>query len=287
MRPRSFVSLIGLVVVACGRPLSPPVLGALPFATDTTRVERVADGVWYRYLYAPSGPWAIHVLDVDLSRCNAVVAAKGSWHAPGRTRTTAILDSVARRSGGNRIVGGVNADFFSLADGTPTGLLVVDGQMMTPASREPVFAIDSAGRPRLGTFTRQGTRLLPFWPRDAVGGHPILVRDSVVTGDVDTDGNAGFRGRNPRTAVGIGRNGRRLLLVVIDGRQKPYSDGASLRETANILLALGARDALNLDGGGSSTMVVERRVANRPSDSGGERAVGDAVAIVNRCSASR
>jgi exopolysaccharide biosynthesis protein len=91
----------------------------------------------------------------------------------------------------------------------------------------------------------------------------------------------------------VARNGRRVLFVVIDGRQTPYSDGTSLRETATILLALGARDALNLDGGGSSTMVLSTpaannstmlRIANRPSDTVGERPVGDALAISTVCS---
>jgi hypothetical protein len=91
-----------------------------------------------------------------------------------------------------------------------------------------------------------------------------------------------------RTAVGLANNGRRLLLVVIDGRQAGYSLGTTLRETAEIMLALGARDAINLDGGGSSALVYRdstrtMRVANKPSDAGGERAVGDALAIVRGC----
>jgi exopolysaccharide biosynthesis protein len=64
----------------------------------------------------------------------------------------------------------------------------------------------------------------------------------------------------------------------------------SLRELANLMLALGARDAINLDGGGSSTLVYADptsggalRIANRPSDKEGERAVGDALAVVRRC----
>jgi exopolysaccharide biosynthesis protein len=68
-----------------------------------------------------------------------------------------------------------------------------------------------------------------------------------------------------------------LLLVVIDGRRPGYSVGATLPEAARVMQSLGARDALNLDGGGSSAMVVRGRVVNRPSDPGGERAVGDGV----------
>jgi exopolysaccharide biosynthesis protein len=57
-----------------------------------------------------------------------------------------------------------------------------------------------------------------------------------------------------------------VLLVVVDGRQEGYSVGMSLPELTDLLLELGARDALNLDGGGSTTLVTERGIINRPSD---------------------
>lgn len=287
---RATRALLCVAAVACGRPLSAPVLAPLPFATDTVRTERVAEGVWHRYLYAPAGPWAIHVLDVDLSRCNEIVAVKGGSAAAGRTKTTELFAWLARQRPDARVVGGTNAGFFVLADGAPTAMLVVDGRMIGPLSRSPSLAADEGGRPWIDRFRLVDGALAPFYPSQAVSGHPLLAKDSAVVGEVDTDGNAGFIGRNPRTAVGISRGGKRLLLATIDGRQKGYSDGMSLRETADLMLALGARDALNLDGGGSSTMVIATpgssatlHLANHPSDAQGERAVGDALAIVNRC----
>jgi hypothetical protein len=145
---------------------------------------------------------------------------------------------------------------------------------------------------RVGDSVGVNVALRPFHPLEAVGGRPLLVRDSAIVADVDTEGGPGFAtGRHPRTAVGIGRNGRRLLLVAVDGRQQPYSDGMTLRELATLLRGLGARDALNLDGGGSTTLVYadpdasgKLRIANQPSDSTGERAVANALAIVRRCS---
>ncbi|HEX7025224.1 MAG TPA: phosphodiester glycosidase family protein, partial [Gemmatimonadales bacterium] len=139
-----------------------------------------------------------------------------------------------------------------------------------------------------GDTIRTDVRLEPFHPAEAVGGRPILVRDSAVTDAVDTEGQPGFAGgRHPRTAAGIARGGRRLILVTVDGRQKPYSDGMTLRELAGLLLVLGARDAINLDGGGSTTMVLggpaasdTLRLVNRPSDSAGERPVGNALAVI-------
>jgi hypothetical protein len=131
--------------------------------------------------------------------------------------------------------------------------------------------------------------LAPFHPREAVGGRPVLVRDGVIAARLDSVGRSGFAtSRHPRTAAGMSRDGSRVLLVTVDGRQVPYSDGMTLDELAALMHALGAHNALNLDGGGSTTMVIADgdstfRVANRPSDRNGERAVGNAVGLVRRC----
>ncbi len=141
----------------------------------------------------------------------------------------------------------------------------------------------------IGDTVRLEMSVTPAGQRNAVGGFPLLVRDSAIVATVDTDGAASFRGVNPRTAAGFSSNGRRLLLIVIDGRQSGYSVGTTVRETAAIMRDLGARDAVNLDGGGSSALVVRDastgtiRVMNRPSDAVGERPVGDALAITGRC----
>jgi exopolysaccharide biosynthesis protein len=132
-------------------------------------------------------------------------------------------------------------------------------------------------------------RLLPFHPREAVGGFPVLVRDSVEAAGLDSAGAATFGPvRHPRTIVAFASRGRRLMLVTVDGRQPGYSVGMTLREAAGLALDLGATDAINLDGGGSTAMVVRRgssgtaryEVVNRPSDPQGERPVGNALAVV-------
>ncbi len=129
----------------------------------------------------------------------------------------------------------------------------------------------------------------PITPHTAVGGFPLLLRDSAVVATVDTDGAAGFRALNPRTAVGISADGRRLLLIVVDGRHPGFSVGTTTRETAELLRALGAVSAVNLDGGGSSALVVRdtstgaTRLVNRPSDAAGERPVANALAVLRGC----
>jgi hypothetical protein len=138
--------------------------------------------------------------------------------------------------------------------------------------------------------------LTPVTPREAVGGFPVLLRDSAEVAGLDSAGAATFAPvRHPRTLVGIAARGRRLLFVTIDGRQPGYSAGTTNRETAKIALALGATEAINLDGGGSTTMVVARRsadstfveVVNKPSDPTGERPVGNALLVAKDENAGR
>ncbi len=122
-----------------------------------------------------------------------------------------------------------------------------------------------------------------------VNGGPMLIRngDIEVTAKRDgmvNDANPGmFYGwahkRNPRTIAGTDAAGR-LVLVTADGRQTT-SLGLSLQESAQVARSLGLTDAINLDGGGSTTMVVHGAVVNSPSNTGGvERAVGDALVVL-------
>ena len=118
-------------------------------------------------------------------------------------------------------------------------------------------------------------------PADVVvGGHPVLLRGGERQPLDPRDGMA--MGRHPRTLLGWTAAGE-LLLVTIDGRQPGYSNGATLHEAVDLLLGLGATDAINLDGGGSTTFAMRcpggACVANRPSE-GRQRPVPVALALV-------
>jgi hypothetical protein len=85
--------------------------------------------------------------------------------------------------------------------------------------------------------------------------------------------------RHPRTLAGVRSDGS-LLLVTVDGRRPGWSAGVTLREAARLMRSLGAREALNLDGGGSTAMAVRGRTVNRPSDPAGERPVSSALVVL-------
>ena len=118
--------------------------------------------------------------------------------------------------------------------------------------------------------------------REAVGGGPRLVRNGSASVEHQRErfSNGFAKKRHPRSGVGI-REGT-LVMVAVDGRQPGYSEGMTLYEFADLFIELGCSDAMNLDGGGSATMVVRDRVMNSPSG-GMERAVVNGLGLF--CSA--
>jgi uncharacterized protein YigE (DUF2233 family) len=115
----------------------------------------------------------------------------------------------------------------------------------------------------------------------AISGDRMIVLKGKIAPDLEGEE------ADPRTAVGINRNGRYVYLVVVDGRQPLYSEGATFTELAQLLIDQGAYIAMSLDGGGSSTMVIEGddgrpRILNSPIDHyipGTERPVGTHLGV--------
>ena len=121
----------------------------------------------------------------------------------------------------------------------------------------------------------------PNKPWDAISGETRIVQGGKVM-----DGLANPE-LHPRSAIGYSKNGKFLFIVVVDGRQPFYSQGITLAELADLMIQLGAHDAMNLDGGGSSTLVIRGgngniRVLNSPIDQyipGRERPVANHLGI--------
>lgn len=117
---------------------------------------------------------------------------------------------------------------------------------------------------------------------DVVSGAGLLRRGGVDVRDWDAEHLASaFLGRHPRTMFGIGRDGY-AWLVTVDGRQPDTSAGMTLVELQRLAKRIGLTDALNLDGGGSTTMVIAGIVVNQPSDPTGARTVSDVLLVVPR-----
>ncbi len=227
-----------------------------------------------------------------------IESARGHRHA---------IDGVNRPRGADELIV-YTPEFHRTTLTTPDGLEIIaqrnriigireGGSSVIPAYG---FVISAAGRARDWALThlRNGSpvrielKLIPVeseiaeaWKRASfiVGGGPQLIKDARITITTESEGIAArfASDRHPRTAIAKLKDGR-ILLATIDGRQPGVSVGMTLAELASLLLEFGAVDGINLDGGGSTTMVINGKLVNAPSDQTGERAVSDALLIVER-----
>ena len=147
-------------------------------------------------------------------------------------------------------------------------------------------------RMRSGANVSVQTDLLPLLPdpegewqkaEHIVSGGPLLLWKGrrLEEPEKESISRVFLLARHPRTAVGVRADGT-LLLVTVDGRRPEESVGMSLPELTDLMLELGSVSAINLDGGGSTTMVIEGRIVNRPSSSGGARRNADAILLYPR-----
>ena len=254
---------------------------------DSVRASFLHDGLSYHFVWSEKGPWAVHVLRLDLERCDlglkVLPAGAAGLHEAGLSTVT---DLVSEAGGG--VLAAVNGDFFT-GEGRPLGPEVAAGKILWSRER-PALEWTPGRAPWIGTVVREGNGLSAgVWVSGSrpggtqvIGGFPELLDAGNPLMNDNPDLDQGFAAlRHPRTAVAYDPEARRLWVLVVDGRQGPYSSGMTLAEITAALSATGAAEGLNLDGGGSSSMVVDGRMMSRPSDEDGERAVRNALAVVS------
>lgn len=156
----------------------------------------------------------------------------------------------------------VNITSFQMSDGYVVSHGMMDATIYISADNEA-----SIGRPLGNT-------------QNAISGLGVLLKDGELT-DYAIDGD-----KHPRTIIGLSEDGLTMIWIVIDGRQPLYSDGASLEQCAEIALSSGAFQAVNMDGGGSSTMarstMIGAQIINSPCDflqPKWERSIGNQIGL--------
>jgi exopolysaccharide biosynthesis protein len=289
MRVRTRLAAVWLLLLAVTVPAQQAPLGLATQIADGVLLYRLDDPG----LLDPPGPVAIQALRVDPRKATLEIG-RGAGAEPARE----TVDTIAARRPG--AIAAINAGFFSLQTGRPTAFLKIDGKVVSGTSRargavgirdhrgltELLFdrvRVTTAGRraqyePLLGTSSRDWSRV-----PEAVGGAGLLLLDGrALTDWTDERMAAGFdTTRHPRTIIGTDAQGA-IWLVTIDGRNPSLSLGMSFTELQRLSRRLGLRSALNLDGGGSTTMWVAGRIVNHPSDPEGPRKVSDAILVVPR-----
>ncbi|HEV7681032.1 MAG TPA: phosphodiester glycosidase family protein [Pyrinomonadaceae bacterium] len=161
-----------------------------------------------------------------------------------------------------------------------------DGYVIAAVGKSRDWVKEHVKRNSLMTYSWKLNSIEPGedkkWRRAStiLGGGPQLIKDGkiAITNAQEKIAPAFVNDGHPRTAIAKLASGK-LLLITVDGRQASESIGMSLTTLADLLLELGAVDAMNLDGGGSTTMVIHNKLVNKPSDQTGERPVSDAILV--------
>ena len=234
-------------------------------------------------------PTKIYLLDVRLSNSITLVATtaddKDSSISVSEEQMTAKaplsahLEAMQANRQNIKVLAGVNADFFHIrTNQMPCGVIYRNGRCIKGSydDQTTVFALLADGTARCMSAAEYES-LDKSLIREAVSGRQMLLDNGVQ--------QSRSTRLEPRTAVGVTRDGKRLFILVADGRRKEYSNGLSYADMAQIFKRLGAYDAINLDGGGSSSFSIEVATGdfepiNRPSDRSGERPVPNGLAVV-------
>ncbi|MCD7860257.1 MAG: phosphodiester glycosidase family protein [Firmicutes bacterium] len=262
-------------------------------STTTTLAPGVTQEINYA-LTADDKQIVYYIATVDISRDDVAIYANYNDNDPSEgwamsavsSQMTAAEERHSDPSNADTYIEnysavvGVNADFYNMSTGQPSGALVMEGVTYQSAKSENFFAILDDGTAVIGTSSEWDTYADRV--QEAVGGSTILVKNGEIA--VSTS-SSNYTNRASRTCVGITADGQ-VVLMVLDGRQEPFSAGGSAEEIAQIMIDAGCVIAMNLDGGGSTTYAAKQEgsdeisVVNRPSD-GYERSVSSSLVVVS------
>lgn len=262
--------------------------------------DMIFQGIRYsRQVLQNPRPLVVHIVKIDLRTPGIsflVTPGDPQSELPLEARTTSqFLDEFGLQLA-------VNGDGFSpWASNGPLDYYPHAGDPVAPlgaaASKGIVYARDSHGHPSLYISPTNQARFntSPGKIYNVISGGQMLVErgQSTLAGSkADDTGSEGADSASPqpRTAIGLDKRMRTLIIVVVDGRQPSYSEGVTLAELADLMITSGAHNAMNLDGGGSSTLVMEgslgqARLLNSPIDQqipGRQRYVGNHLGIFAR-----
>ncbi|NIK71326.1 phosphodiester glycosidase family protein [Paenibacillus sp. BK720] len=195
---------------------------------------------------------------------------------------TNITQNTSTIAANNNAVFAINGDYYGFRS---DGVVIRNGTVYRDEPARIGLALFNDGT--MKSYDEEETStddLLSQGVTNAFSFGPALVTDGEVAGDfshVEIDknfGNRSIQNSNPRTGIGM-ISANHYVFVIVDGRSTGYSRGMTLTEFADLFKELGATEAYNLDGGGSSTMYFMGRVVNNPLGKGNERGVSDIIYI--------
>lgn len=226
------------------------------------------------------------VVEVDTKNENVSIEAGTPDNKDSYGMQPVSLQARAEETEEEQVIAAVNGDFYYTVTGEPIGIVYKDGRAVKAKhdSKWNFFGVLKDGTPIIGDGKKYDEVKGDL--EEALGGNAILVKDGKI---YETPPIGAYR--EPRTAVGIKEDGT-VFFVAIDGRQEPYSAGISIKDLATLMIDMGAVQALNIDGGGSTTFVSRKpgdsslSTWNRPSV-GRERSVGNSWLAVTKVKSNK
>ena len=199
-------------------------------------------------------PVIFSLLQTDLKKTALYVGTPDDGEKGAGVKATIPSMAAAAEQNGKTVLAGVNADFFDIfGDHHPSGLCVKNGKVLSNVRPErPYVGVKKDGAPVLETQDERTGGLDELW--QAAAGMQMIVKDGKLYDYAPLEPFSYVR--HPRTAAGVTKDGR-LLLLEVDGRIPAHSNGATLTDLGLFMLRLGADRALNLDGGGSSAVYTK------------------------------
>lgn len=193
-----------------------------------------------------------------------------------------IIEYTSEIALANEAIFAINGDYYGFRD---DGIIIRNGVIFRDLPARTGLAFYTDGTMQVYDETQTSAEALlaaGVWNTLSFG--PALVDDSQIVANLDTVevdtnfGNHSIQSSHPRTGIGI-IDANHFVFVVVDGREQGYSRGVTLEEFAQIFSSLGATEAYNIDGGGSSTMYFNGRVVNNPLGENKERGTSDILFI--------
>lgn len=233
--------------------------------------HNICDGVCYsveHYVTRENAPVVVFVYKYDPSVAEMCTGTPNGTLDYRNQKQTVMDEARYAISENKRVIGAFNADFFDMfGDCAPSGICIKDGNIVAnPGSKRYFFGTKCDKTPVIDTLSGN-PMLLPELLNAVCGRDPIVIDGRI--GDVAIGEPFGYIA-HPRTIAGITNDGK-VIIMVIDGRRPDHSNGATLVDAAKLLIKHGAVRGLNLDGGGSSTFIVENadgelEMLNHPAD---------------------
>jgi len=280
-RKNVFLLLAAISMTASNAQTAADSLTIVSAQWQTTQVTEDVTGKCASFPSLYNGPQYISIVEIANHRKH-----------PARIGTSERMKPLSELAQMKHAVAAINGSYYDMSNGNSVCFLK-EGNAEADTTTEQEFKVRVTGAIR--TTSKGKVKLLP-WSAKAekrykkkrgsiVASGPLMLCKGHYSDWSDCDEDF-INTKHPRSAIALTRD-KRLLLITVDGRAKDHANGMSIPELAHLIKILGGKTAVNLDGGGSTTLYLDGKILNHPSDNGnfdhqGERSIPNFIYIAEK-----